>query len=58
MKIEENFKDWFYQTHDDESKPVVGFDRLVSNHYSQMESWMMAAYCAGYNKAMEENDEK
>ena len=53
MTKDKNFSDWFYQV-GDESKPVVGFDKLMSNHLSQAESWMQAAYRAGYNKAKEE----
>ena len=54
MIEDKNFSDWFYQTTDNEDKPVVGFDKLMSNHLSQAESWMQAAYRAGYNKAKEE----
>lgn len=54
MNEDKNFSDWFYQV-GDESKPVVGFDRLMSNHHSQAESWLKAAYRAGYKKAKEEN---
>jgi len=53
MTKDKNFSDWFYQV-GDEDKPVVGFDKLMSNHLSQAESWMQAAYRAGYNKAKEE----
>ena len=53
MTEDKNFRDWFYQV-GDESKPVVGFDRLMSNHHSQAESWLKAAYRAGYEKAKEE----
>ena len=54
MIEDKNFSDWFYQTTDNEDKPVVGFDKLMSNHLSQAESWMQAAYRAGYKKAKEE----
>ena len=53
MTEDKNFSDWFYQV-GDEDKPVVGFDKLMSNHLSQAESWMQTAYRAGYNKAKEE----
>ena len=53
MIEDKNFSDWFYQV-GDESKPVVGFDKLMSNHHSQAESWLKAAYRAGYKKAKEE----
>jgi len=53
MTKDKNFSDWFYQV-GDEDKPVVGFDKLMSNHLSQAESWMQAAYRAGYKKAKEE----
>jgi len=53
MTEDKNFSDWFYQV-GDESKPVVGFDKLMSNHHSQAESWLKAAYRAGYKKAKEE----
>jgi len=53
MTKDKNFSDWFYQV-GDESKPVVGFDKLMSNHHSQAESWLKAAYRAGYKKAKEE----
>jgi len=54
MIEDKNFSDWFYQTTDDEDKPVVGFDKLMSNHHSQAESWLKATYRAGYKKAKEE----
>lgn len=55
MTEDKNFSDWFYQTTDGEDKPVVGFDKLMSNHHSQAESWLKAAYRAGYKKAKGES---
>ena len=55
MQGKEHFEDWFYQTQN-EDRPVVHFDKLVSEYHSSIERWLSWAYVAGYKKGLESRD--
>jgi len=56
MQGKEHFEDWFYQTRNEE-RPVIHFDKLVSEYHSSIERWLSWAYVAGYKKGLESKDE-
>ena len=47
------FEDWFYQTQN-EDRPVVWFDKLVSEYHSSVERWIRHAYREGYKQGMKD----
>lgn len=47
------FEDWFYQTAN-EDRPVVWFDKLVSEYHSAVEGWIRHAYSEGYKQGMKD----
>lgn len=56
MQGKEEFEEWFYQTQN-EDRPVVWFDKLVSEYHSSVERWVRDAYCAGYTKGLKVREE-
>ena len=51
--MKDKFEEWFYQTAN-EDRPVVWFDKLVSEYHSSVERWVCDACCEGYKQAMKD----
>lgn len=53
--MQDKFEEWFYQTAN-EDRPVVWFDKLVSEYHSSVEGWIRHAYSEGYKQAMKDKE--
>jgi rubrerythrin len=53
--MQDKFEEWFYQTAN-EDRPVVWFDKLVSEYHSSVEGWIRHAYKEGYKQAMKDTE--